>query len=243
MGRDVFDLSGISTGSGETRRIHTDDLRLARITRQRRCAPQIWNNVAHLYDGVACRVNEEDLSAIAALPPRAGYSLMIDTSRAPTAACVRAGRSWQNPYTAKLTIAIVDAILKAASRDNRDLSVAIITPYRAQVKLLRNKLRELSTSSLWQRYRVTPGTIHQFQGSEADIVLFDMVDGPGRPALGALLRGDTGIRLVNVAITRARGKLILLINQSWCLQHMESEDNPLLWNVITRHSGKMRIQL
>lgn len=76
------------------------------------------------------------------------------------------------------------------------------------------------------------GTIHQFQGSEADIVIFDVVDGRGRKKLGQLLRDDAGVRLVNVAITRARGKLILLADRKWYQMNVHRSENPLLWDIL-----------
>jgi hypothetical protein len=86
------------------------------------------------------------------------------------------------------------------------------------------------------------GTIHQFQGSEADVIIFDMVDGPSRPGLGKLLRGDTGLRLVNVAVSRARGKLIVLADKSWCKKVLCRSDNSVLWNlVMIERPGGMRV--
>ena len=53
------------------------------------------------------------------------------------------------------------------------------------------------------------GTVHAFQGSEADVVIWDLVD-TIHNAIGKPYQGDTGNRLTNVAITRARGKLVLI---------------------------------
>lgn len=59
-----------------------------------------------------------------------------------------------------------------------------------------------------------------------------MVDGRGRSNLGALLRGDTGMRLVNVAISRAKGKLVVLADLDWCRSAFQRADNPLLWDLL-----------
>ena len=85
--------------------------------------------------------------------------------------------------------------------------------------------------------------MHQFQGSDADVVIFDMVDGIGRPGLGALLRGDTGMRLVTVAITRAKGKLIVLADKDWCRRTLQQADNPILWELIMQRRPAERIQV
>jgi len=60
-----------------------------------------------------------------------------------------------------------------------------------------------------QSDRIAAGTVHAFQGAEADIIIRDLVDSRDQP-IGRLYRGDTGNRLVNVAISRAQGKLILI---------------------------------
>ena len=70
-----------------------------------------------------------------------------------------------------------------------------------------------------------------------------MVDGIGRSTLGDLLRGDTGIRLVNVAITRAKGKLVVLANKVWCSQAFKSANNPLLWELIMGRGTAERLRV
>jgi superfamily I DNA and/or RNA helicase len=57
--------------------------------------------------------------------------------------------------------------------------------------------------------RVTVGTIHTFQGSERDIIIWDIVDTPQND-MGLLYKGETGERLVNVAISRAKSRLVIV---------------------------------
>jgi superfamily I DNA and/or RNA helicase len=60
-----------------------------------------------------------------------------------------------------------------------------------------------------QSSKIKVGTVHAFQGDESDVILFDMVDtkssGPGM-----LYKGGTGLRLLNVAISRAKGKIVMI---------------------------------
>ena len=77
MGRDIFDLSHISTGEGASRRVSLDDQRLARITSQRRCGRGIWVQVEHLYPQVAVNVDEVRLQRLRDLPPERRQSLAI----------------------------------------------------------------------------------------------------------------------------------------------------------------------
>src|SRR5690606_30291172 len=110
----------------------------------------------------------------------------------------------------------VSLALAQVIRQQSDASIALITPYRAQVRILKNRLREAQQTDPSLSRDVAVGTIHQFQGSEADVVIFDLVDGPGRRKLGQLLTGDAGFRLVTVAVTRARGKCIIIASKKWC---------------------------
>jgi hypothetical protein len=234
MGHDIYDVSGIAQGEGEQRQISVKDTRLTRITRQRRCAPPIWAKVEKLYTDVQCRVDEQSLQHLYALPPLPGKSVvLVDVSDAAALAqCTQAGGSWQNEYTATLAMRLLHTLLTQAHATNAAIDIAVIAPYRAQIKQIRQKLHDVQEEIDFHNSTVEAGTIHQFQGSEADVVIFDMVDGAGRPGLGKLLKGDTGLRLVNVAITRARGKVILLVNRTWCRTHLQRVDNALLWQII-----------
>jgi very-short-patch-repair endonuclease len=125
------------------------------------------------------------------------------------------------------------------------INVAIICPYRAQVRLLRRWIREerRAATSPFQSTQIEAGTVHQFQGSDADVVIFDLVDGEGRPDLGTLLRDDTGMRLVNVAITRAKGKLIVIADKNWCKRSNIHFSNGLLKDLILGQQTSTVIQV
>lgn len=232
MGQDIFTTARLSIGSGVSRQVDITDRRMARITSQRRCAAAIWQRVETLYPEVQILTDAASVQRLAALPPRPGQGIVLldvgDAER--TAVCEQVHQSWQNSYTAHLALEIAGAIV--AETDAQALSIAIITPYRAQVRLLSQILREEQRAGSRLGNSLDVGTIHQFQGSEADVVIFDMVDGYGRPGLGKLLRDDTGLRLVNVAVTRARGKVIILADRAWYRQHVDRGDNPLLWNLV-----------
>jgi superfamily I DNA and/or RNA helicase len=84
-------------------------------------------------------------------------------------------------------------------------NIGIITPYAQQVADYKIDLEEQQWES------VLVGTIHSFQGSECDIIIWDMVD-TINDSIGKLYKGETGERLVNVAISRAISKLIVVGN-------------------------------
>jgi very-short-patch-repair endonuclease len=240
MGKDVFEKSGLSEGFGETRQTHFSDDRLAIITSQRRCTSEIWSWVEHLYKGINNLTEDTNLKKIINLPPCAGKAVVVlDTYNVNgVAKCSKHGRSWQNEYTATLALEVASMI---AAEADQAISIAIISPYRAQVQIINKLIRQEMNAehTPYKKARIEAGTVHQFQGSGADIVIFDMVDGSGRTGLGNLLKGDTGIRLVNVALTRAKGKFILLVDRKWYIDNCESADNPILFNLI---AGRRRVE-
>jgi DNA replication ATP-dependent helicase Dna2 len=84
--------------------------------------------------------------------------------------------------------------------DLDEQDVLILTPFRAQRALVRSRLRGLARS------RVRVSTVHRAQGSEQHTVVFDPVDGAS-PFFARL-----GDRLVNVALSRAQARLVLLFS-------------------------------
>lgn len=83
--------------------------------------------------------------------------------------------------------------------------VAIITPYRQQVRTL----RKLLSDEL--REKVECDTVHRYQGKERDVVIIDLVDGEAFGP-GTLIKDDRGAaaQLLNVALSRAKYKLFLV---------------------------------
>jgi hypothetical protein len=244
MGRDIFEKSGVSRGSGINRKISLMNFRLAKIMSQRRCSTEIWSRVKHLYEGIAQRADDNLNARLASLPPCPDRSMILmDTSECgEEAKCRNMHKSWENPFTARLAIELACTI---AAETATHISVAIITPYRAQTRALKKLLRqEMSAEETpLKRIAVDAGTVHQFQGSDADIVIFDLVDGPGRKGIGRLLRDDTGTRLVNVALTRAKGKFIILADKTWTSLRLNPDDNRILWNLIMECSGEERLKV
>jgi len=246
LAMDPYEVAGLAKGSLWSKEVTTEDGRIARLLSQRRCHPRIWELSARLYPKVFSAVDESRLDSIAALPPLPGEpAVMLDLSAgrqansevadrdsAPTiavdyeSACRKVGRSWENPPTAMLALDVAREIRAI----NSNLSIAIICPYRGQVRLIRRWLHGESQADTRLK-GVEVGTVHSFQGGEADVVIFDIVDGPPRPTMGALLRDETGMRLANVAMTRARGKLILIAHKKW-MSGVDPVRSGLLWNAV-----------
>ena len=107
----------------------------------------------------------------------------------------------------------VDMIgLERLVADNVDFG--IISPYRAQVRMIR---RLLKMQRFYRRLRgqVSVNSVDGFQGQERDVIIISMVRDNDKGEIGFL--GD--LRRMNVAITRARMKLIVIGNSETLSKH------------------------
>jgi ATP-dependent RNA/DNA helicase IGHMBP2 len=104
------------------------------------------------------------------------------------------GESRRNPQEAELVVRQVQ-LLQEAGLSPRD--IAVIAPYSAQVRLLRSQLDSDGLEI---------DTVDGFQGREKEAVVISLVRSNGTNEIGFL--ADT--RRMNVALTRARRKLIVI---------------------------------
>jgi ATP-dependent RNA/DNA helicase IGHMBP2 len=113
-----------------------------------------------------------------------------------------------NEEEAHLLIKQVERLVEEIGIENwlkEGLTLGIITPYRAQVDQL-NKLAEASVQIASLKKLVTINTVDAFQGQERDIIAISFVRSNNDGEVGFL--GD--IRRTNVAMTRAKKKLIMV---------------------------------
>ena len=97
---------------------------------------------------------------------------------------------------------------------DEQIDVGVISPYRAQVQYLRGLIKRDSFFKPF-RHLVTVNTVDGFQGQERDIILISMVRANDDGQIGFL----RDLRRMNVAITRARMKLIILGNAATMTRH------------------------
>ncbi|HRI79128.1 MAG TPA: AAA domain-containing protein [Cyclobacteriaceae bacterium] len=86
-----------------------------------------------------------------------------------------------------------------------NISLGIITPYRAQVDLL-HKLAESSSTLEPLHKLIAINTVDAFQGQERDVIIISFVRSNDKGEVGFL----KDIRRTNVAMTRAKKKLIMI---------------------------------
>ena len=119
--------------------------------------------------------------------------------------------SFKTEQELKIGLARVDSFLQkqAIEQDARIHVIEIM-----QTRLIRAMLKDYYKQN---DYHISCATVHQFQGSEADLIVFDAVESYPKAAVGYLMgkEPDSIIRLINVAITRAKGKLITVANDKF----------------------------
>lgn len=93
-------------------------------------------------------------------------------------------------------------------------SIGFVSPYRAQAALMETFLSDIYSEELIEA-DIISATVHKFQGSERDVMVFDTVDSYPQERPGMLLVGRDSERLINVAMTRTRGKFIQLADKQF----------------------------
>lgn len=122
-----------------------------------------------------------------------------------------------NKPEAELTISQLKEYITKIGRERflgERIDVGVISPYKAQVQYLRQLIKK---DAFFKPYRqlITVNTVDGFQGQERDVILISLVRANEKGEIGFL--GD--LRRMNVAITRARMKLIILGNAATLTRH------------------------
>jgi hypothetical protein len=204
--RDVFDHAGIIEHVEQS----GQDPRLCLLDTQYRMHPRISAVVNKVAYGGRLKDDpqvEARTQPIAARKPYEGAPLVLCDIGGLLPQAYREpwgqGFSHFSPFSAAVAIELVHRALESGTRE-----VGVISPYATQAKLIRRLGYEMQIAD-----RVYPATVHRFQGWEREVVVFDVVDSAPLRQPGIMLRGgmrDDALRLLNVAMSRAQGKLVLL---------------------------------
>lgn len=122
-----------------------------------------------------------------------------------------------NKSEAELSIEQLKGYITKIGRErflDERIDVGMISPYKAQVQYLRRLVRN---DAFFKPYRqaITINTVDGFQGQERDVILISLVRANEEGQIGFL----NDLRRMNVAITRARMKLIILGDASILTRH------------------------
>lgn len=199
----------------------------ATLTEQRRMDPAIAEIVSKAFYGgrltteskraAAAQTNDPPFIQLGPLPrsPVVVVDFPHASSSGSEADLERARPRWHNPSEAA---AVVDVLRHLRARDlSKPPSLAILSPYKAQVDKLRERITAANRDILRHLDQFVParsnipfvGTVDAFQGSEADIVVLSLVRHNPRTGGSALgfLRDS---RRMNVALSRAKYQLIIV---------------------------------
>ncbi len=123
-------------------------------------------------------------------------------------------RSTANPEEADLLLQRLAQLLGPShpdEHDQRPLSIGVIAPYRAQINCLKDAIDlHEHLNGLMQQRLLSVGTVDAFQGQERDIIAISLTRSNRVGDIGFL----SDIRRMNVGMTRARRKLLLVGDSS-----------------------------
>ena len=181
----------------------SEHVAVSMLQEQRRCAKEIAELINHqFYEGKLRTINTDQHKSLFSLPPLKGEINFINLlGNENSIVEYSESQSRYNKYSRKKVFEVLEQIID----DRPDLKIGIITPYRQQVN-------DYKSAFLFNERRyenITVGTIHTFQGSERDVIIWDIVDARNQP-IGLIYHRENGERLVNVAISRAKYKLIIV---------------------------------
>lgn len=113
-----------------------------------------------------------------------------------------------NPEEAQLLIKHLKLVLEQYSQSNKAgkrITIGIISPYKEQVQYLINKVAEDEDFNNY-RSQIAIKTVDGFQGQERDVIYISLVRSNDLKEIGFL----NDIRRMNVALTRAKKKLVVI---------------------------------
>ena len=205
---NVFKLCGIDIE-------HTDHPALCPLLHQRRSNPKLVEVINRPFYAGQLIAENKRYTHIVARPP---FSECVVGMYSVPDGKVRftKGGTRQNLANSEAVMELLDIYYKDTEET---FDIGVITSYTGQVSLLRSLFGKKNYSLAFQK-RIKIGTVHTFQGSESDVIIFDMVDSlkfeKGENVYaGKIFEGDQGEQLLNVAISRARHKLIVVCDPNY----------------------------
>jgi translation initiation factor 2 beta subunit (eIF-2beta)/eIF-5 len=187
------------------------------LKEQRRMHPEIssfTNNFIYknkVYDHEIVRKTRKPITNKQPFPKEA--ATLVDLSQ--MGACCLKESATDSRFN--LMSALISMQLILSGKSNGMNSVGFIAPYKAQAKLLGAFIQDLIPGNATDSgdKKIIAATVHKFQGSERDMIVFDYTDSYPQQRAGILFTDVTSDRLINVAVTRAKGKLINIVDRQY----------------------------
>lgn len=128
-------------------------------------------------------------------------------------------RSIANPEEADLLLKRLAQLVEnydPIAHQSSPLTIGVIAPYRAQINYLKDAIEvDASLNGFLQQRVLSVGTVDSFQGQERDIIAMSLTRSNAHGEIGFL----SDIRRMNVGMTRARRKLLLVGDSSTLVAH------------------------
>ncbi|WP_083254878.1 AAA domain-containing protein [Amycolatopsis orientalis] len=250
MDQDVFTAAGLVDASGTAK----PDSRMICLDSQYRMRPEICAVVnAVAYPDSPLRTLRNDVSRLPDSPLLTGAVVLVDTS-------ARRVPNTRGNYGAHKTNPVHEAVIHeyirglqydtvlpgrkadtAADGDRVTDRLAVIAPYKDQVRSLKASLRY----RFGEPYEGLVDTVHRFQGSQRPVVVIDTVAGAG-DELG-MFYAETGLssttcRLLNVALSRAQDHLVVVADVDFLGERLQpgSEAAHMLDHLV-RHADRISV--
>ncbi len=224
LGKDLFEHLGICSGFSD---IHPHPW-LFMLDEQRRMHPDISRFPSkYVYHGLL--KNHESVQSkwdknVSSNPFKNESMTLIDLYSTCCASSKNDDNSRFNILSAVVSFGTA-LISESAQYNHEEYSleerVGIITPYAAQTRLIRAMIQDYRKAN---NTSISCATVHQFQGSERNTVIFDAVESYPSTRAGWLMSKNEGgavTRLINVALTRSRGKFITVTNKTFWKNNFE----------------------
>ena len=138
----------------------------------------------------------------------------------------------QRGYINHLEVTVIQKCLQKLNQEiaeqRETYSIGIITPYRAQLELIRNRLKQIPLSNI----EVDINTVDAFQGSQRDIIIYSTVRSSKQQRIGFLKEEPR----LNVAFSRAKRALIIVGDQKFLRNsHIPGNRFPHVINYMREH--------
>ena len=181
------------------------------LNEQSRMVEEICDIISHVfYDGNLVVAQECDKDPEWRARRRVSFVSGMGTKRVHLEQCPEEGSFKQTKYgigtrykSAEYISRVVPHLSAIASQEE----ILVLTPYRAQRGLIKTFLKNAGQK------KTNVSTVHRAQGSEYHTVIFDPVIAAGDKLLG---HPEEGPRLINVALSRAKARLIIIMSKGDC---------------------------
>lgn len=210
LNADIFQYCGIASAVDNGR----NHKWLCMLDTQYRMHPRIADFASRtMYGGLLNSASEMEKNRqdIVNQVPTKGHSIAFADLTGMMSVCTKTSDG------SRINVLSAFVALSLALEAAKTQEVGIITPYHAQSRLLHAMARDIAAGTPFLK-PISCATVHQFQGSEKDVIIYDAVDCYRMPYPGMLLTStgnNYANRLFNVAVTRARGKFIGVANMAY----------------------------